>query len=129
MGKKLINKIIIILMMMVFSVCVMSINFEANALTLSEMSGKIDDFESHGNVSIETGTIVTEFSSLAKILTTVGAGILLIIITYMGIKYFISSPEEQAKLKGQLIGIVVSALVIFGAVSIWSIAISIFKDI
>ena len=46
----------------------------------------------------------------------------------MGIKYFISSPEEQAKLKGQLIGVVVSAVVIFGAVSIWELAINIFKD-
>ena len=46
----------------------------------------------------------------------------------MGIKYFISSPEEQAKLKGQLIGVVVSAVVIFGAYSIWKMAVSIFMN-
>ena len=112
---------------MVVMVVILSISNSVQALTLSEMSGKISTFKSNGTTTISTGEITTQFADLARILTTIGAGVLVIVITYMGIKYFISSPEEQAKLKGQLIGVVVSAVVIFGAVSIWELAINIFK--
>ena len=93
------------------------------------MSSKISKFKSAGGkAKIDTKEITTQFAGIGKILTTIGAGVLAIIITYMGIKYFMSSPEEQAKLKGQLIGVVVSGIVIFGAYSIWKTAVTIFKD-
>lgn len=126
------KRIISILLMAIIMFAILSVNVSVQAVTLGEMSTKISSFKSKGTVdteSIDTGAITTEFASLAKILVTIGAGVLVIIITYMGIKYFISSPEEQAKLKGQLIGIVASAVVIFGAFSIWELAINIFKDI
>ena len=121
------KRIISVLIIMVVMVVILSISNSVQALTLSEMSGKISTFKSNGTTTISTGEITTQFADLARILTTIGAGVLVIVITYMGIKYFISSPEEQAKLKGQLIGVVVSAVVIFGAVSIWELAINIFK--
>lgn len=126
------KRIISILLMVIIMFAILSVNVSVQAVTLGDMSTKISSFKSKGTVdteSIDTGAITTEFASLAKILVTIGAGVLVIIITYMGIKYFISSPEEQAKLKGQLIGIVASAVVIFGAFSIWELAINIFKDI
>ncbi len=122
------KRIISVLMIMVVVVGILSMNSSVQALSLSDMSSKISTFKSNGDTTIETSDITKEFAGLAKILTTIGAGVLVIVITYMGIKYFISSPEEQAKLKGQLIGVVVSAVVIFGAVSIWELAINIFKD-
>ena len=122
------KRIISVLIIMVVMVGILSISNSAQALTMSEMSSKITAFQSNGTVTISTDEITSEFAGLARILTTIGAGVLVIVITYMGIKYFISSPEEQAKLKGQLIGVVVSAVVIFGAVSIWELAINIFKD-
>ena len=123
----ILKRIISVLIIMVVMVVILSISNSVQALTLSEMSGKISTFKSNGSTTISTGEITTQFADLARILTTIGAGVLVIVITYMGIKYFISSPEEQAKLKGQLIGVVVSAVVIFGAVSIWELAINIFK--
>ena len=126
------KRIISILLMAIIMFAILGVNVSVQAVTLGNMSAKISSFKSKGTVdteSIDTGAITTEFASLAKILVTIGAGVLVIIITYMGIKYFISSPEEQAKLKGQLIGIVASAVVIFGAFSIWELAINIFKDI
>ena len=47
------------------------------------------------------------------------------VTTYMGIKYLTAGPEAQAKLKTQLIGVVVSGIVIFGAYGIWSMVIKI----
>lgn len=123
----ILKRIISVLIIMIVVVGFLSMNNSVQALTMSDMSSKISTFKSNGSTTISTSEITTEFAGLAKILTTIGAGVLVIVITYMGIKYFISSPEEQAKLKGQLIGVVVSAVVIFGAVSIWELAINIFK--
>ena len=51
----------------------------------------------------------------------IGAGVMVAVTTYMGIKYLTAGPEAQAKLKVQLIGVVVSGMVIFGAYSIWKL--------
>ena len=47
------------------------------------------------------------------------------VTAYMGIKYLTAGPEAQAKLKTQLVGVVVSGMVIFGAYFIWSIVLKI----
>lgn len=123
------KRIISVLIMCVLFIGIFSVINTAEAVTLSDMAGQIDKFKQAGSqATVDTSTIETEFASLGKILTTIGAGVLIIVITYMGIKYFISSPEEQAKLKGQLIGVVVSGVVIFGAYSIWKMAVSIFSN-
>ena len=40
----------------------------------------------------------------------------------MAVQWITASPDKQAKLKGQLIGLAVSAIVILGAVGIWNFA-------
>lgn len=75
--------------------------------------------------SIDYDKITTQFAGLGSILTTIGAGVMVAVVTYMGIKYLISGPEAQAKLKVQLIGVVVSGVVIFGAYTIWKIVVSV----
>ena len=47
------------------------------------------------------------------------------LLTYMGIKYLTSGPEARAKLKVQLIGVVVAGLVIFGAYYIWDFVVGV----
>lgn len=76
-------------------------------------------------VGIDYNKITDEFTGLGQILTTIGAGVMVAVITYMGIKYLTSGPEAQAKLKTQLIGVVVSGFVIFGAYIIWKIVVQI----
>ena len=127
--KNVLKRIISILIVTVCLIGIFSIENRVSAVSLKEMAQDIDDFKKAGDkLTVNTGEMEKEFAGLGKILTTIGAGVLLIVITYMGIKYFISSPEEQAKLKGQLIGVVVSAVVIFGAYSIWKMAVSIFMN-
>ena len=98
----MLKRIISVLIIMVVMIGVLSISNSVQALTLSDMSTKISTFKANGSTTISTSEITSEFAGLAKILTTLGAGVLVIVITYMGIKYFISSPEEQAKLKQQM---------------------------
>lgn len=46
----------------------------------------------------------------------------------MAIKYLTANAEQKGKLKQQLIGLVVSIIVIYGAVGIWNIIQDIMKE-
>lgn len=101
----------------------------ARAATLASMATKASTFLGKGaDAAIDTGDLEKEFADLGAILTTIGAGILLIATAYMGIRYFMANPDEQARLKTQLIGLAVSAVVVFGAVSIWRLTVGIFMN-
>lgn len=78
-----------------------------------------------GEAQISAGDIAGNFQGLGQILTLIGAGVMVIVTTYMGIKYLTAGPEAQAKLKVQLVGIVVSGMVIFGAFYIWQLVINV----
>lgn len=74
---------------------------------------------------IDSGQISGIIKPIAQALTTIGVGILLIVAAIMGIKWITANPEEQAKLKQQSVGLVVAAVVILGAYTIWAIALRI----
>lgn len=92
---------------------------------LSNMESQAKNFINNGSEAAEGNidytNIANEFKGLGQILTMIGAGVMVAVTTYMGIKYLTAGPEAQAKLKVQLIGVVVSGMVIFGAYSIWKL--------
>ncbi len=92
---------------------------------LSNMESQAKNFIDKGSKAAEGNinytNIANEFKGLGQILTMIGAGVMVAVTTYMGIKYLTAGPEAQAKLKVQLIGVVVSGMVIFGAYSIWKL--------
>lgn len=93
----------------------------------TEMENDTNSFLSTGKTNagnIQIGNVTKPFVNLAQILTTIGAGVMVAVTTYMGIKYLTAGPEAQAKLKIQLIGVVVAGIVIFGAYNIWKIVIN-----
>lgn len=61
----------------------------------------------------------SELLPIAEILTMIGTGVVIICAIVIGIKYMVASPDEQAKLKKQMVGLVVATIVIFGAYGIW----------
>lgn len=63
---------------------------------------------------------VGEFIGIGQVLVTVGIATLIIVSVIMAIRWLTATPDKQAKLKVQLIGLLVSAFVIFGAVGIWN---------
>lgn len=121
------KKIISFSMLLIAVFNIISLNlYTVDAVSYGDMMNQASGFISHGenqarNSSISTTDITSEFVDLGKILTTIGAGVMVAVTTYMGIKYITSGPEAQAKLKQQLIGVVVSGVVIFGAYGIWKI--------
>lgn len=120
-----INRLIkCIALVIILTMLVLSTNVEAK--TLKEMSDAANSFIEEGShTDIDFDPITEEFAGLGSILTTIGAGVMVAVVTYMGIKYLISGPEAQAKLKTQLIGVAVSGCVIFGAYAIWTIVVSV----
>ena len=123
MISKIFKKVILIMMMLIV---LMSMFYNVKALTLNDMETKADSFITKGSgVKINYDNVTKEFKELGQILTMIGTGVMVAVTTYMGIKYLTAGPEAQAKLKVQLIGVVVSGIVIFGAYSIWSIVLRI----
>jgi len=100
------------------------------AKTLQQMEEEASSWLTKGQSEApDMGDVTQQFLEIGRILTMIGTGVLVIVTTYMGIKYMMASPEGQAKLKQQLIGLVVSSIVVFGAWGIWSLAISIGRTV
>ena len=107
--------------------------FEARADFISDMENQSSKFISAGaSGASDSGStaqviksVTGNFTGLGQLLTMIGAGVMVIVVSYMGIKYLISPPDKQAALKQQLIGVLVAGIVIFGAYGIWSAVIGV----
>ena len=97
----------------------------AEAMTFDEMRSKIQRWtqigQSQGGSKISGNEIGNILKPIVNILTAIGVIALIVITMIMGIKYMFATPEEAAKLKQQLIGLVGSAVVVLGATAIWKI--------
>ena len=70
---------------------------------------------------INSSDVATTIMPIAQALVAVAAGVLVVVTCIMGVKYATTtSAEAQAKLKKQLVGLVVSIVVVFGAHAIWT---------
>lgn len=79
---------------------------------------------------IKENQIAEVLKPIASFLVAVGAVAVVAATIIMGIKYMSASdPSTQAKIKQQLIGLVVAAIIIFGAVGIWSLTYDFLSDI
>ena len=115
-------KIVKVFSTLLVLIIVISQMYSVKAGVWGNMENDINSFKKAGeNASnnIDTKPIAEDFTELAQILMTIGAGVLVAVTIYMGIKYLTGGPEVHAKLKMQLIGLVVSGVVIFGAFFIW----------
>lgn len=74
-------------------------------------------------------SFASQFIDIGRILIAIGVVTLLIVSAIMAIRWITATPDKQAKLKTQLIGLVISAIVIFGAVGIWNLVWSILQNI
>ena len=69
----------------------------------------------------EVDDFVNQFVGIGQLLVIAGVIVILITIGITGIRWITASPDKQAKLKEQLIGLVIATVVIFGAVGIWNL--------
>ena len=103
-------------------------SYSVDAANLKKMQEQAKGFITNGEQgasNIDIDKAVGEIGEIGSVLTTIGAGVMVAVVTYMGIKYLTAGPEAQAKLKTQLIGVIVSGAVIFGAYAIWKLVVGI----
>lgn len=77
----------------------------------------------------EVEDFVDKLIGIGQALVAIGIVTVLIVTTITAIKWITATPDKQAKLKEQLIGLVVATIVIFGAVGIWSIVRGIMENV
>ena len=92
------------------------------AFDLGTVFSQADSFISQGEsgTNVDSGEISAIFIPIAQVLVRVGTIVLAIVTAIMAIKYMTANPNDKAKLKTQLVGLVVATLVIAGAQVIWA---------
>lgn len=124
------KKIVIMLCVMMNIVAMASVSYGAPKVqSWDEMSNSAKEFLDKGanqNV-ISNDDLYGVVQPIASTLIAIGTAVLVVVTVVMGIKYMTSNPEQQGKLKQQLIGLVVSTVVIFGAQLIWALVYNLMK--
>ena len=91
------------------------------SLSFSEILNKGQTFIQNGEGQNKELNATNLVSGLANILTTIGVVVVLAGLLIIGIKYMTATPEEAAKLKSKLVGLVIAGVVIIGAFGIWKL--------
>lgn len=84
--------------------------------------------EASGGSIIPTSDIQKEFVPIGQVLVAIASIVIVVVTGIMGIKYITANPEEKGKLKQQLIGLVISIVIVYGAVGIWTLVQNIIKE-
>ena len=122
----MIKKISRICVLFIALVLILSAHQVSQAKKLGDMMTDIKNFKELGESNApDVSGVVEPIADIGSILTAIGVAVMLGVVSYMGIKYLTSGPEARAKLKIQLIGVVVAGLVIFGAYYIWEFVVDI----
>ena len=109
--KNIMLKIIaIILLLLIFSFAFINNNSFA-----WDLETKLDAIEENSKSSGEAGNKVTKLmGATINIVSTIAAGIAIIMLTVIGIKYVSNSTEAKADAKKDLPGYVIGAVILFG---------------
>lgn len=135
MSKKIFSILSVILIIVLFlftlSPDVYAGSATAGFPTAEELHQQAENFTQQGaaNAKIDVNKIAAILKPLAGLLLGIGTVVLVVVTAVMGIKYMAATPETRGKLKTQLIGIAVSAIVLYGAYGIWSLVYTIMTDL
>ncbi len=111
-----------------FALMVFSPYSQATENIMGQASEFIDNGK-NGSV-ISTDQIQKSLMPIGRILVTIATIVLTVVTVVMAIKYMMcDSADKKAKLKTQLIGLVVSTIVIYGAQVIWSLLLNFMTNV
>lgn len=115
----------LLIIFMIFSECT-----TVNAGLWSDISQQAKNWIKQGDNNLVNDNEVSKIVIPVIQLMVAGASIVVTVATVvMGIKYMVANPEGKAKLKQQLIGLVVSTIVIWGAQGIWALIVTFLESI
>lgn len=123
-GDRMKNIIRIVNILIIALIVINLLTIQSNAaISIGNIESSAKEFLDKGSSNtantISVSEMQAEIKPIAGILTAIGSGVLLICAIIIGMKYMVASPDEQAKLRKQMVGLIVAAIVIFGAYNIW----------
>ena len=116
------NKIKVIFIINIILFLIFPIYVYAEDRDLSEVFQVGEDFISEGSetdLNFIDDETVASVNDIGRFLTAVGLTILVCVTLIMGIKYMMATPNDKAKLKKRLIGLLIASFVIFFSYTIW----------
>ena len=117
------NKIKVIFIINIILFLIFPIYVYAEDRDLSEVFQVGEDFISEGSetdLNFIDDETVASVNDIGRFLTAVGLTILVCVTLIMGIKYMMATPNDKAKKKKRLIGLLIASFVIFFSYTIWS---------
>ena len=126
-GAKIIKKIFFIIIFMAIAVQLTIPEYVyaegTSSMDAKSIMDKGKNFINKGSAGsvIEEDDVIDAFIPVGKFLVIAANAVIVVVIAIMAVKWITAKPEQQAKLKEQLIGLVVAIVVIYGAVGIWTV--------
>lgn len=127
MKNKKIAKIIVFIIMVLILILYMQPTYASNII--KDAQDWFEGGKSGGQTIMNAQDTADAIAPISQMLFWAGIITLFIAGTVMGIKFIMASPEEQGKLKGQLIGLVIAAIVILGAYTIWELSYNFMNEV
>lgn len=126
------SKILKILIAIVIVVAIFTGHSQVNAAGMDDIFNAATSWMNKGNEGASElmdgkndeqriDYFATQLIGIGQILVAIGIATLIIVSVIMAIKWITATPDKKAKLQQQLIGLVVAAFVIFGAIGIWNL--------
>lgn len=99
--------------------------------TLGEITSEAKGFLQKGTVAIpfNEGNLKNASDTLFNILLGLATAAVVIIGVYLGVKFMMSTVEDKAKVKESLIPYIAGCVVVFGAFTIWKLALLLLENI
>lgn len=99
--------------------------------TLGEITSEAKGFLNKGTVAIpfNEGNLKNASDTLFNILLGLATAAVVIIGVYLGVKFMMSTVEDKAKVKESLIPYIAGCVVVFGAFTIWKLALLLLENI
>lgn len=94
-------------------------------LPVSKVNATTFDFEKFDNIQHAEADMVARntMGVMIRFLQIFGAGSAIVILTYMGIKYVVSAPDEKAEFKKSMTIYILGAVLVFAASNILAIVV------
>lgn len=107
------KKIFITTLIIMFILSLFSVAFAEELPIINAMAGT-----SNPTTPNTSSGIPKVINTIIGIIQYVGTGISLIVVTILGIKYVMASPQDKAEVKKQITPILIGCILLFGATNI-----------
>lgn len=125
MNKNISFKIIFSLLTTILLVCTF---YPSSSYAISEMMSSGKEFLQKGNnveSTIDTGILRDTSNYIYNVLLAIAIIVAIIVAMVLGIQFMMASADEKAKVKEALLPFLVGCIVVFGAFTIWKVAVDI----